>query len=84
MFNIIVIISVECATANIELTSTIDAIDFKSKIKTVERMIETFSPCNYEMGMEEQVDENKEMEEQVDEDKGMEEQVDEANTKNSQ
>lgn len=83
MFNITVIISVECATAIIELTSTINAIDFESKIKTVERMIETFAPFSYKE-MEEQVYENKEMGEQVDEDKGMEEQVDEAHTKNSQ
>lgn len=72
----------ECSTANIELTSTIDAIDFESKIKIVERMIQTFASCNYEKEIEEQVDEHKEMEVQVDEDKRMEEQVDEDHTKN--
>lgn len=71
----------ECSTANIELTSTIDAIDFESKIKTVERMIQTFASCNYEKEIEEQVEEHKEME--VDEDNRMEEQVDEDHTKNS-
>ena len=49
-----VYILVECAIANIELTSTIDAINFESKIKKVEQMIENFA--------------HKEDEEQMDED----------------
>lgn len=42
MSNVYFIIAVECSIANIELASTIDAIDFQSKIQAVDKIIETF------------------------------------------
>lgn len=43
MINIkLYLLIVECSIANIELASTIDATDFESKVKKLEKMLKAF------------------------------------------